>query len=68
MAQIDWDLIVERIRDGLCTPFLGAGASVGFEEGPGLLTGNELARQMAIQCGYPGADKEDLFASPSIGQ
>lgn len=60
MGQIDWDLIVERMRDGLCTPFLGAGASVGFEEGS-MLTGIELARQMAIQCGYPGADKEDLF-------
>jgi len=26
VAEIKWDLLVDRINDGKCTPFLGAGA------------------------------------------
>ena len=60
MNDHDWDLIVERIRENKCVPFLGAGASLGFK-GPGLPTGGELAQQLAVACKYPGADTRDLF-------
>lgn len=60
MISINWDLIVRRIREGVCVPFLGAGASVGFD-GPGLPTGSALAEMLAEDCNYPGADRTDLF-------
>ena len=27
LSEVDWGTLIERIRDGKCTPFLGAGAS-----------------------------------------
>ena len=60
MDDDDWDLIVEKILEGRCVPFLGAGASLGFD-GPGLPTGGELSQALAQSCGYPGQDRRDLF-------
>lgn len=57
----DWRLILRRIRDGWCVPFLGAGASLGYGEGPGLPTAGELAQALAEECKYPGIDKRDLL-------
>lgn len=56
----DWDLLIDNLREGLCVPFLGAGASLGFG-GPGLPSGRELAERIAKDCGYPGPDKQDFF-------
>lgn len=60
MDDNDWESIVEMICDERCVPFLGAGASLGFD-GPGLPTGGELAQSLAASCGYPGSDRRDLF-------
>jgi SIR2-like protein len=60
MPSIDWDFIVRRIRDNRCVPFLGAGASVGFD-GRGLPTGSQLAESLAGECDFPGLDPTDLF-------
>ena len=57
----DWDLIVERLREGKCVPFLGAGASLGTVDSPGLPTASRLANALAAACGYPGEDTSDLF-------
>ncbi len=56
-----WRLILKRIRTDRCIPFLGAGASLGFGEGPGLPTGTELASGLAAECHYPCADTSDLL-------
>jgi hypothetical protein len=42
----DFDLIVEKIQEEHCVPFLGAGVSLGFN-GPGLPTGGALAESLA---------------------
>jgi hypothetical protein len=60
MNDGDWNFIIEKIKAGRCVPFLGAGASLGFD-GPGLPTGGEMAIALAKKCGYPGPDNRDLF-------
>jgi hypothetical protein len=52
--------IAKYIHDGKCIPFLGAGASYG-PVGEGLPTGSELARQLAAEISYPGADSGDFL-------
>jgi hypothetical protein len=51
----DWEMLLDRIRTGKCTPFLGAGVNYGF-----LPTGGAIASRWALQHGYPLADAEDL--------
>ena len=41
-TQPDWDVLVDAVRNGRCTPFVGAGASE-----PYLPRGADLARQLA---------------------
>jgi hypothetical protein len=55
MADDDWDVLLSRIRDKRCTPFLGAGASAHI-----LPTGKELAAEWADKYGFPLADRDDL--------
>jgi hypothetical protein len=59
--DLDWRLILRRIRRGQCVPFLGAGASLGFSRGAGLPTASQLARLLADECRFPGADRSDFF-------
>jgi hypothetical protein len=33
MQDTDWEVLMKRIKDGRCTPFLGAGV---YSEGPSL--------------------------------
>lgn len=61
LSEDDWDLLLTRIRDQQCLPFLGAGVSISSGAGPGLPTGAQLAQSLAEECKYPGADKWDLF-------
>lgn len=51
----DWEILIQRIRDGRCTPFLGAGV---YSEGPSLRSA--IARKWAHKYGYPLADGSDL--------
>ncbi len=51
----DWDLLLDRIKEGKCTPFLGAGASHGV-----LPLGSDIAREWASSEGYPLDDDTDL--------
>jgi hypothetical protein len=51
----DWDTLLSRIREGRCTPFLGAGVNHGI-----LPLGSELARELAEQFNYPFDDCQDL--------
>lgn len=54
--EIDWDLLLGRIKDGNCTPFLGAGACV--EKIP---IGSQIANEWAKDYGYPMEDSYDLI-------
>jgi hypothetical protein len=53
----DWGILIKRIRDKKCTPFLGAGASYGV-----LPLGAEIARQWAELYEYPLDDTSNLIA------
>jgi SIR2-like domain len=51
----DWTMLLSRIDDGRCTPFLGAGAAT-----PALPLGSEIARAWADAHNYPLDDPGDL--------
>jgi hypothetical protein len=61
LTEDDWDAILNAVAEGDCVPFLGAGASLGFEGRPGLPTAKELAVDLAKLCQYEGADPEDFL-------
>jgi hypothetical protein len=51
----DWDRVVEQVREGDCTPFLGAGACTNV-----LPTGSDLCREWAERHGYPFDGRAEL--------
>ncbi|MGD9710492.1 MAG: SIR2 family protein [Thermomicrobiales bacterium] len=51
---IDWDILLGRIEEGRCTPFVGAGASYGV-----LPLGGALATHFAREWHYPIGEDED---------
>lgn len=55
MDELDWKRLVGQIRNGDCTPFLGAGACSGT-----LPTGRELSLSWADSYRYPFADGDNL--------
>ena len=55
MRDPDWNLLLARIADGACTPFLGAGAAA-----HALPLGAEIARRWAAAYSYPLEDIDDL--------
>lgn len=55
MRDTDWRLLLARTADGLCTPFLGAGAAAHL-----LPLGAEIAERWASTHGYPLSDGHDL--------
>src|SRR5262245_40027618 len=56
LTDTDWTVLLRWIRDGRCTPFLGAGASA-----EALPWGSAIARQWAKDYGYPFEDDGDLI-------
>jgi hypothetical protein len=50
-----WKILVDRIKDAKCTPFLGAGACYGL-----LPLGGDVARKWAAEYHYPFPDSSDL--------
>ena len=60
LTEDDWGTLLDRIRDGECTPFLGAGACCG-----NLPLGREVATEWAQKYAYPLDDKEHL---PRVAQ
>ncbi len=55
LEDSDWELLLERISDGKCTPFLGAGACY-----PSIPLGSQLAEEWARASGYPLEDPWNL--------
>jgi hypothetical protein len=52
----NWEILLERIREKKCTPFLGAGACAGA-----LPLGGELSRDLADAQNYPFQNRDDLL-------
>jgi hypothetical protein len=50
-----WEILLDRIREGRCTPVIGAGALAGI-----LPLGSEIAAQWAEQYDYPFEDSDNL--------
>ncbi|HSE16777.1 MAG TPA: SIR2 family protein [Pyrinomonadaceae bacterium] len=55
MQDTDWEVLMKRIKDGRCTPFLGAGV---YSEGPSLRTA--VAKKWAAEKDYPFSDSDDV--------
>lgn len=55
LKEEDWEILLQRIADKKCTPFLGAGACHGS-----IPLGGEIAREWARQYEYPLEDSSDL--------
>ncbi|MCP4263555.1 MAG: SIR2 family protein [Planctomycetes bacterium] len=55
LKERDWELLLERIKDGKCTPFIGAGACFGT-----LPLGSDIARKWSQKYNYPLEDSGDL--------
>ncbi len=55
MTDRDWNILLDKIKMGKCTPFLGAGASFGT-----VPLGSEIASKWAKEYGYPLDDSLDL--------
>jgi hypothetical protein len=53
----EWEILIQRIKDRKCTPFLGAGAAYGL-----LPLGGEIARAWAEEYDYPLENSADLAA------
>ena len=51
----DWDILLTRIRAGMCTPFLGAAVNADL-----LPLGGSIANDWAVEHGYPLESKSDL--------
>jgi hypothetical protein len=56
LEEKTWEILLERIREKKCTPFLGAGACAGA-----LPLGGELSRDLADAQDYPFQDRSDLL-------
>jgi hypothetical protein len=55
VRETDWTLMLARVADGACTPFLGAGAAA-----HALPLGGQIARRWAADHEYPLEDADDL--------
>jgi hypothetical protein len=55
MTEEDWQVVLDRIRDGKCTPFLGAGVNYGV-----LPLGGEIAQEWATEEDFPLSPSNDL--------
>lgn len=60
MEETDWEILLDRIAEGGCTPFLGAGVNYGL-----LPLGKDVARAWSHEHHYPLAESEDL---PKVAQ
>jgi hypothetical protein len=57
LSNEDWDVLLRRIKQGRCTPFLGAGAAYGV-----LPLGGDIAKQWAEKYEDPMEDRSNLIA------
>jgi hypothetical protein len=60
MRESDWTVLIDKIKRGQCTPFLGAGLSA-----PQVPLGGEFSARLAKEFGYPLTDVWNL---PRVAQ
>jgi hypothetical protein len=60
LSDTFWEVLLPRIKEGRCTPFLGAGAAF-----PALPLGRDVAEQLSTKHSYPLGDRTDL---PRVAQ
>ncbi len=63
LTERDWDVLLTRINDGKCTPFLGAGVNTSLGTGVSkgtLPLGGDVARLWSQRYDYPLQDSGDL--------
>jgi hypothetical protein len=56
LEENDWNLLLQRIKDGKCTPFLGAGAC-----SQKIPVYSQIASEWAKEYDYPMEDSDDLI-------
>ena len=56
LEEKDWALLLQRIKEGKCTPFIGAGACAGK-----IPVGSQIASEWAKKYDYPMQDSYDLI-------
>jgi hypothetical protein len=56
LEEKDWKLLLRRIKDGKCTPFIGAGACAGK-----IPISSQIANEWAKKYNYPMEDSYDLM-------
>jgi hypothetical protein len=56
LPEKTWEILLDRINDQRCTPFLGAGACYGS-----LPLGSEIARKWASDYSYPFSNSDNLI-------
>jgi len=67
VEDTDWNRLIDQLREGDCTPFLGAGACHGV-----LPSGRDMSQAWADEYDYPFADSGDLarvmqYAASEVG-
>lgn len=55
LKEMDWRILISRIAEGNCTPFIGAGACYGH-----LPLGEDIAKKLAEEYKYPLQDSDNL--------
>jgi hypothetical protein len=60
LQDTDWKVLLERIKRGKCTPFLGGEANMGS-----IPPSSTIARELAVESGYPMEDSDNL---PHVAQ
>ena len=56
LPEKTWEMLLDRIKNDRCTPFLGAGACYGS-----LPLGAEIAKKWAVEHGYPFSNSDNLI-------
>ena len=56
LREGDWEILIGRIKEGKCTPFLGAGACADV-----LPLASEIAEEWAARYNYPLTDRRNLI-------
>ena len=56
LPEKTWEILLGRIKDQRCTPFLGAGACYGS-----LPLGSEIAQKWAADYSYPFSNSDNLI-------
>ena len=55
LTELEWQQLLKKVKEGRCTPFLGAGVDKAM-----LPLGGQIAEKWAVTYGYPVPDRSDF--------